>query len=200
MYKQLTKKILMDAHNKFREKEGRYSFFDMSKKLMENGFKTEGRLLLLAGWNGAWFSKISRNFKITEFETLMKRCEPLFKKLKNKTLTDSEISEIEDDTKAIYKILSSNNAVKYTGATKLMSLEIPSLFVMWDDAIRNDNRYAINGISPDNYVEFLKIIKKNIDGIIWDEKSIPLAKVIDEYNYVTITLKPANKKNKNIGG
>ena len=188
MIDKLTNTELEEGHERFRKEEGRYSFYDMAHALMQKGFKTEGRLLLLAGWNGAWFSKVARDFKIEEFEDLMDNCEPLFAKLNGKKLEDLNISEVESGIKGIYEKLANCNAIKYTGASKLMSLEIPELFVMWDMAIRE--RYGIRGQDSKNYIEFLNRVKDATKDVVWggDKTGVPLAKAIDEYNYVTITL------------
>jgi hypothetical protein len=118
----------------------------------------------------------------------MEDCEPLFAKLNGIKLEDMNISEVESGIEKIYEKLANCNAIKFTGASKLMSLEIPELFVMWDMAIRE--RYGIKGQDSKNYIEFLNRVKDATKGVVWEKNKlgVPLAKAIDEYNYVTITL------------
>ena len=180
------------GHRRFLEKEGRHSFYDMAHNLMEKGCKTEGRLLLLAGWNSAWFSKVSSRFKINDFEEALEECEPLFDNLKTKELENINLSEFATVINKIYSKLACVEAIKYTGASKLMSLEIPGLFVMWDNAIRE--KYNV-GKTQGDYVKFLEKVKNATSKVVWNKKKegIPLAKAIDEYNFVTITLKQSKK-------
>ena len=57
------------GHRRFLEKEGRHSFYDMAHNLMEKGCKTEGRLLLLAGWNSALYWCLKTN-EFGDFRTV----------------------------------------------------------------------------------------------------------------------------------
>ena len=132
-----------------------------------------------------------------------------FQKLQGKSLLDLNLDdeEIEDAIKKAY-----NSAkVKYIGATaisKILHLLNPELFVMWDDDIRKKYKVAGNAAG---YLEFLKIVKKEIEEAIEEEatrrgcskkeiadricKELPsnklgpeysrktLAKLIDEYNW-----------------
>jgi len=88
------------------------------------------------------------------------------------------------------------NIFGQTGATKALSLFNPSLFVMWDTAIRKRLKKELipgimNGERGEYYVIFLKGIQKVIEEYriveILPQNSI-LAKKIDEYHYVRIVM------------
>ena len=55
-------------------------------------------------------------------------------------------------------------------------------------------RYNV-GKTQGDYVKFLEKVKNATSKVVWNKKKegIPLAKAIDEYNFVTITLKQSKK-------
>ncbi len=64
-----------------------------------------------------------------------------------------------------------------------MALKNSKLFVMWDTEIRKI--YKIDNKSEaDDYIRFLAKMQEHFKNIRWDSKMRPLAKAIDEYNYV----------------
>ena len=84
----------------------------------------------------------------------------------------------------------------YTGASKIMHLRNPKVFLMWDTKIRGKRGYNIKGEDGDAYVDFLKKIQNSFSKIFHDidkmllegkNKNKTITKAIDEYNYVTIT-------------
>mgnify|MGYP001582532196 FL=1 len=65
----------------------------------------------------------------------------------------------------------------------MMALKRHNLFVMWDTNIRA--MYKIDNKADSNdYIKFLNLIKERFKKIKWRNKKQPLAKAIDEYNYV----------------
>lgn len=122
---------------------------------MHGGYSTEARNWLLYGWNGAWLTKLSSNFRLEKFEETLETCKPYFDKLRGKNLLDIQLKEYEDEIKTIFGTLSSIREIKYTGASKLMSLEIPNLFVMWDKAIRGSHVRDVQ--TPEGYYHFQEL-------------------------------------------
>ena len=189
MRKTITKNELNWGHRTFRKVEGRHSIYDLSRGLISKGMATEGRLLLLAGWNGAWFSKVGREFKVDDLTMTMDSCEPIFRGIGNYSLETAPLQSIKLDITKLYQTLSSQKAIKYTGATKLMSLELPALFVMWDSEIRKE--YGVKNTGPDQYLSFLLLMQNCTKTVNWDptkNNNTQLAKAIDEFNYVRFTL------------
>ena len=85
------------------------------------------------------------------------------------------------DIRLIYGEL--KNHVRQTGASKIMALKNPHLFMMWDTRIRKLYHIDNKG-NPDDYIEFLGRMKGEIIDIKWHNKGKSFAKAIDEYNYV----------------
>jgi hypothetical protein len=154
-----------------------------SRNLLLKGYEIEAYILILATWDIAYFKFVLKNFNLIEFEDTIKKINPIFNKIKKKTFecADFKNNDLRKDIKMIYSNL--KKFVKQTGATKIMALKNPDLFVMWDTEIRK--MYKIdNQASPDDYIEFLEKMKNEFREIKWQDKKRPFAKVIDEYNYV----------------
>lgn len=182
---------LKRACNKFDKFELRGSFYGMTLNLVNKSFETEGFLLMLSTWNRARFNRFTNTFDIDGFKNSVRELNPIFVKLKDQTLKSANFDDIKEDIKIIYNNWSKIKGVEYTGTSKIMHLKNPKLFVMWDTSIRK--HYNFNKCTSDEYVEFLKRMQKLSKGIKWNNRSKTLAKAIDEYNYVRITL-PALKK------
>ncbi|HRQ44822.1 MAG TPA: hypothetical protein PLB12_10800 [Candidatus Goldiibacteriota bacterium] len=183
-------KIISD---KFGEMEKRGDFYGMCAGLLENGFRTEAYLFLMTTWNFANFRYYINTFDIIYFENIVKECETLAGEIQALNLCDVIDAEDRKLIIRIYDRLSAIGGIQYTGASKIMSLMKPELFVMWDDYIRKE--YKI-GKTAEEYIKFLDTMKSIFCSVGWSGKK-PLAKAIDEYNYVTISLeKLAEEKRK----
>ena len=190
----ITLQELQEKCNKFKELEKRGTFYDMALNLLRNGYEIEAFFLILATWNFATFRYAVKDFDINGFKEIVeKKCNPIFERLEQKNIQSVNLDEIKEDVKELYNILSEIKGVKYTGASKLMHLKNPKLFIMWDGYIK---RYYGFGNTAEDYLEFLRKMKYMFKEIQWNDKEKTLAKAIDEYNYVTITL-PKMKKQKN---
>ncbi|MEW5924662.1 MAG: hypothetical protein AB1746_11805 [Candidatus Zixiibacteriota bacterium] len=200
----ITEQDLAEASRQFDEHEKRGSYYDMARNLWENGFRLEAYILLLATWNFAYFRYVIKDFELNTFGVLMDSLESRFTNLDGLRLSNIDINHYRDDIKKIYKEVSGFNGIKHTGAAKVMHLRNPELFVIWDDFIR--------GAKPIKYYESLNIVRKgkwkhrqyeNNENGYFDfmvqmqhaasevKNLVPgktLAKLIDEYNYVNITL------------
>jgi|SRR3989344_559229 len=180
---------------KFNKLEKRGTFYEMFIKLIKNDYDIEAYFLILSTWNFAGFRYAINDFDIVGFKKVIKnKCNPIFNRLKKKELKTVNFNEISKDVKELYNILSSIKGIKYTGAPKLMHIKNPKLFVMWDSYIKG--YYGFRKGTAEDYVNFLKKMQEMFKDIKWKNKNRTLAKVIDEYNYVNITL-PALKKIKN---
>ena len=200
-----TERELVIYHMLYMKEEGRYKFFEMARKLLCKDYKTEGRLLLLYGWNSAWLAKRSGEFKLDRFVETFEKCKPYFDKLQGESLQTIVLEDHEEDIKHIYDTLSSVEDIKSTGASKLMSLENPELFVMWDRGIRKEI-YCIKGeATGENYFRFLEVVKEKAKNVVWIPQkcdNITLAKAIDEFNYMKFqeTRKRAKAKSEQAQG
>lgn len=163
--------------------EQRSDFWYRARNLLLVDYEVEAYVLILATWNFAGFRYILKNFDIKNFKATIKKLNPTFDKLSHQTLqtADLENSIIAKQIKRLYQEL--KNIVKQTGASKIMALKNPDLFVIWDTKIRR--MYKIdNKADPDTYIQFLKTMKALFSRIRWTDTKRPLAKAIDEYNYI----------------
>ena len=166
--------------------EPRFGFYDKARNLMFYGFKTEARLLLLATWNSSAFRYVVNEFDIRKFEDLMHSLEPTIEKLRVKEFRKADFKSLEKEVSTIYNPLSKVEGIGYTGASKLMHLDNPRLFVPWDQFIRE--KFDLEKDS-DSYVSFLEKMQSKFNHLKDPEdKTKSFAKAIDEYNYVTISI------------
>lgn len=163
--------------------DARDALWDKARVLLNKGFKLEAYILILATWNFAYFRYFLKNFDLKGFIKVINLAEPEFKKLeKNKfEKVDFYDCDLQTSIKNIYEKFKKYTG--QTGATKLMALRNPKLFIMWDTEIRKI--YKINNrATPEDYIGFLDKMKKKFTEIKWNSKTTPFAKAIDEYNYV----------------
>lgn len=163
-------------------------FLNMIKK----GFETEAFLFILSTWNFAVFRYAMKNFDLNNFKEIVKNLKPSFNKFKEHSIKEINLDKYEKEIKYIFNTLSKIKGIQYTGASKLMHLTIPEVFVMWDGYIRKALGFKIG--KSEDYFNFLKKMQKEFKEIN-KGKERTLAKCIDEYNYVKYTL-PALEKNR----
>jgi len=157
VYKELDEKTFNDIINEnFYNEEPRAYLFENSRKLLENGYFYEAHILLQSTWNIGYYryhqDEILKKLKDkNEKEELknnkgelnnFKREKELIKKLQEQRYTlktipleDENASDVINNIKELYKIY--YDKFGFTGATKAMALELPYLFVMWDNLIVN---------------------------------------------------------------
>ena len=186
---------LEEKCKKFEELEKRGTFYDMALNMINKEFEIEAFFLILATWNFATFRYAMKEFDINGFKSIIKKQgNPIFDKLKDKRLETVNFDEIKEDIEKLYKLLSVIKGVKYTGASKIMHLKNPKLFIMWDGYIKK--RYGLRKGTADDHITFLKKMQEVFKDIKWKREDKTLAKAIDEYNYVAITLPELeNQKN-----
>jgi len=151
----------------------------------------KGILLLVFTWNFA--AKETKKLNFQNIRGLLKKTQLKLQQLEGVTIetaNDNYWNTIKDIFSEFQKLMGQ------TGASKALSLLNPNLFVMWDTKIRRRlNKSLIPGIKngelPEQYIIFLKGIKKIISNYKIKEK-IPqgafIAKKIDEFNYVHIVM------------
>ena len=163
--------------------DARDQLWDRAKVLIEKGFEVEAYILILATWNFARFRYFMKNFDLREFQEVINRVNPIFKKLENIQFENTDFTDntVAADIKYIYGQL--KKIAEQTGTSKIMALKNSKLFVMWDTEIRKMYKIDNKGEAND-YVQFLVKMQDFFKDINWDGKTRPLAKAIDEYNYV----------------
>ena len=155
-----------------------------------------------------WACRISYGCA-SQLQTALQKTHPPFqllryKKLEIETVNLDEIIEsngknVKDIIKEIFDTLSKVKAgrrtVGFTATTKIMHMIIPNLFVMCDENIRE--AYGCTGNS-EGYLNFLCRMQKATQKIIKEKTKVEiceklhngdrdLTKILDQYNYYTIT-------------
>ena len=190
----ITLKEFQEKCNQFNDLEKRGSFYPMFTRMINNGFEIEAMLFILSTWNFATFRYAMKDFDILNFTETVRKCEPTFVKLKPYSIKNVDFETIRDDIKNLYNSLQVIKGVKYTGTAKLLHLKNPRLFIMWDSYIKR--KYGFPQGSADDYVDFLKKMQEMFGHIDWQNEERTLAKAIDEYNYLTITIPEMENKRK----
>lgn len=187
---------LKSAGIQYKENEGRASFYDEAA-LIAKEYPLQASVIVLAVWNTMRFRFMtSHGENLFKLKSTLDACRPLFTKTEGYKIQTADIQKIRPVIQEIYGMLSKIKGVEYTGASKVMSLMNPELFVMWDDRIRK--HYKIDTHDGSSYVEFLSKIKKEVKAIDWSDTAKPLAKAVDEYNYVQYTLPELRKRKKSV--
>jgi hypothetical protein len=197
-------KELRDACEKYDGLEDRGKFYYTALKLINSGFEIESYILLLAIWNTNNF-RMAQTYDLDNFKKKLTLLDQYFKKLEDEHFKTIDFNKYESEIAFIFDELSEINFVKYTGAAKLMHLKNKHVFVMWDGYINGNGNHANADYARldivkrrlftpkkyskdgEGYLLFLKDMQYTFRDVVWDNEK-PLAKAIDEFNYVNITL------------
>jgi len=163
---------------------------------------------LLREWNISYYRyRPSLKQRIcNDLDNFLKGNNPQLASLQAKMLGQLDSSDIEV-TSGLYEALSKYYSIGQTGASKVLHIFIPKVFVMWDDFICKEYHHLHSGHKPQDivcYREFVKtcneVAKAIRTKISEEELSIchpsfevsgfkkTLAKMIDECNYAQFTL------------
>jgi hypothetical protein len=195
--------IFTNSTDNYSQREGRTNFFTLAKNLIDSGFETEGLLIILTTWNFAIFRYAVKKFDIDNFKKTLETLKPYFNRFNGQNFRTIKLDNFKENLKIIYESLSKIKGIEYTGAPKLMHLKNPDVFVMWDSYIRGEKSRKYyeqldmfkNGTFEfkkytkdfDGYFDFLNDMQVKFKHLNFTgQKS--LAKAIDEFNYVNITL------------
>lgn len=185
---------LREACEKYKKEEGRASFYDVALEIVDD-HPLQASIVILAIWNISRFRFMASDSKnLVDLKKAIEECTSLFKRLKGKDFRSVNFGEIKDTVEEIYSKLSKVYGVEYTGASKVMHLLNRDLFVMWDTGTRKE--YGFYDADATDYFNFLKKMQEKFKGIVWDMPSKTLAKAVDEYNQVTISIPKMRKRKK----
>ncbi len=211
----LTEPLLKEAMKKMEDDENRASFYDEAVELFNAKpvpYPIQAFIIILAIWNIGRFSKVpNKSNTIKELRSRFEENTDAFKSIKDYTLQTADLDDKElcNNIKMIYDSFRKINGIEFTGASKIMHICNPELFVMWDSYISGNYQtkklygecnipyFQYNRKNVDSYITFLKHQQARIKDVKWVNPTSPvrtLAKVIDEYNYVHITIKMQDKQ------
>jgi hypothetical protein len=209
---------------KYHEEEKRDIAYVVSRNVISKdssniSFVLAGAKIIIITWNAVRFQRLSKEvrdksendileaYTKTELELEKLRGE----RLENLNLNDGEFGET---IKRIFLEFSLKKSIGFTGASKILHVLNPFVFMMWDNNIRNayhelhveDHKSG----SPECYLEFLKqsqeiiktILSRRSEDDIWSDhltfidKDFIMAfsfresmlKMLDECNYVRFKL------------
>jgi len=182
---------------KFTTKELRWDFYSMFIRLKDKGFEIEALLFMLATWNFASFRYAVREFNLDEFIKTVNKVKSILKPLEKEDFKNIDFDKYLGEIKQSFKLLARIKGIQKTGASKILHLLFPKIFVMWDAYIRN--YYGFKKGNEDDYLNFLELMQKKFSEV--RNSGIRTAtKLIDEHNYKTITmLALKNNKLKKLG-
>jgi len=207
---------------KFHEEEPRDIAYVVSRNVVSRdpsniSFILAGAKVIIITWNAVRFQRLPKevrdNLENDITEAYMKTKLEL-EKLKGERLENLNDGELKETIKRIFLEFSSKKSIEFTGASKILHVLNPFVFMMWDNNIRNayhmlhtDNHKSG---SPECYLEFLKqskeiiktILSKRSENDIWSnhltfiDKDFMTAfsfresmlKMLDECNYVRFKL------------
>jgi len=169
----------------FDKLEKRASFYEMARELVERDLPVHGAILLLSTWNTGRFRYANKTDLTAKLKRVFQKCMDNFNRLKEQRFETINLDFFGEDIKIIYEKLRGIKGVEYTGSTKVMSIMNPELFVMWDENIRG--KYGF-GVTSGEYLRFMGEMQEKFAGVELKNKK-PLAKAIDEYNYMTISFR-----------
>jgi hypothetical protein len=174
--------------------------------LIRAGFIVEAHLLLLATWNFARFRYVVTSFDLPAYEKLLRH---LQQKLRRVIPEDFDTIDFGKHQSAIIQSFASLAAVRgieFTGASKVLHLLSPRVFVMWDSAISGwytpkadyaklnvvrssfwkppKYPFARSGVG---YYDFLIYCQSRFNGLVTPDPEKTFARCIDEFNYRTIS-------------
>jgi hypothetical protein len=209
---------------KFHEEELRDIAYVVSRNVVSRdpgniSFILAGAKVIIITWNVVRFQRLPKEVRdslekdILEAYTRTKlRLEKLEgKRLENLNLDNGELGEI---IKRIFLEFSSKRSIGFTGASKILHVLNPFVFMMWDNNIRSAYHKLHTGNhklgSPECYLEFLKqsqgiiktILNKRSEDEIWSDHLTfidkdfmtafsfreSMLKMLDECNYVRFKL------------
>lgn len=177
-------------------------FYDMALRLLQAGFEIEACVLFLSTWNPRRFQR-AMDSDINRLKEALSELQDDFAELAAYSIQSIDFAKHADRIARMFDTLKLITGVEYTGATKVMHLKLPALFVMWDIPIRGeeDQKYYehLNCVTSrkwqfrkyettgKDYVRFLTDVQGRVRDLRYPTRPRTLAKAIDEFHYFHIT-------------
>jgi hypothetical protein len=217
-------KKFLEYCKKYHEKEQRDIAYVVSRNVISKdpsniNFILASAKLIIITWNAAGFQRLKKEIKDNLENDILEAYTKTrldLEKLKGKRLENLNLNgdELKETIKKIFQEFSSKKSIGPTGASKILHVLNPYLFMMWDRKIREAyhklraKNHELGG--PDCYLEFLKqsqeiiktILSKRSEDDIWNDHLTfidkdfmaafsfkeSMLKMLDECNYIRFTL------------
>lgn len=176
--------------------------------LINANFVSEAHLLLLSTWNFARFRYVIPSFNLPMYEVLLQDLTRQLQPLLNQDFATVNLVQHREMIVDSFNKVSKVKGIEFTGASKVLHLLSPRVFVMWDSAISGwhtpKKDYANLKVirsgfwkppqypfprSGAGYHDFLVYCQSRFNGLVSPSMRKTLAKCIDEFNYGSITTK-----------
>ena len=142
------------------------------RKPFDKNFILAGAKMIIITWNAVRFQRLPRKVKDgleKDILTAYGKCKQDLIKLNGRNLSELSLHKEGDLIRRIFSIFSSKPSLEYTGASKVLHIINPEIFMMWDASIRDtyhklhkDKNHKIE----DCYLEFLKQSQEIINCIL----------------------------------
>jgi len=208
--------IILKGCRKFHEEEPRDTAYVVSLDIIrkaphKENFVVEGSRLIKVTWDAIRFFKRKKEIRDHLSEDILsayKECKDDLSNLEKRSLKELDLTAFENTIKKIYSAFSSKPSIEYTGASKILHVICPQVFMMWDRSIREafhllHNRNHKMG-TADCYLQFMHQSKGIVENIKMSENDLWLQhlefldkdfvqafsfrenilKMLDECNYV----------------
>lgn len=199
-----------DKVKRFREEEIRAIFYEIAMNILKDNRVIDSIKVILLSWNmRPYLGKVMSKKKLEEqISNFLENHEKEIELLKDREICTIDFNKHVDKIKKLYKDLTNLEYIGSTGASKFLHILNRDLFVMWDGDIMNryhkEHPKHTKG-SEECYLEFLKDMQELTNKLLVeieekghltpkdylleqlsrDKYEITLAKVLDEYNYMT---------------
>jgi len=177
-------------------------FYHMALRLLQAHFEIEACVLFLATWNHMRFQR-AKDSDVDHLKTTLSELQRDFVELEPYTIQSIDLTTHGERIAAMFNRLKLITGVESTGATKVMHLKLPALFVMWDGPIRGgedakyyqdlpcvaNKKWRFRTFEPngEGYVKFLAEVRDRLRDLRYPTRPRTLAKAIDEFHYLNIT-------------
>jgi hypothetical protein len=189
----------------------RAALYYRARALIDAGFCVEAHILILSTWNFARFRYSMQSFDLSAYEATIVRLADRLSEFGDADLMSIDIHKGRLAIVAAFDELSRIRGIEFTGAAKVLHLMKPRFFVMWDRAITGNTtprrdyasldvvtskfwRNRAFELSGSGYHEFLGYCQERFRGYASPDSRKTLAKCIDEFNFCTITMPLALKR------
>lgn len=147
--------------------------------------------------------RVRARFSVDELQQVIKHNRDIVNRLNKFHLYEVNLRFIKNDILYVFNEFS--KVVRYTGASKVLHILAPNLFVMWDNTIRESYGYAKNDKGYYNFLtkmqeELMELIEsyakdykcsystavKQLCEKLFKKGCIPITRLIDVYNWFNV--------------
>ncbi|MFB0561318.1 MAG: hypothetical protein ACETWM_08925 [Candidatus Lokiarchaeia archaeon] len=195
------------SHKKFLEEEPRDFIYKLVSKKVKEDMPPEEisdyLQLFLQVWNMAMYQRLPKSIKRQMHSQILEAYKNNIEKIQRfpEKIEEINLNKNGDLMIQLFNNFAAYESIKYTGASKLLHLLKPNLFPIWDQYIKNfyhrlHSKEEEKKLGGECYFNFMGQTKEITLSFSEEEKSKlsymcgknTIIRIIDEHNYVNITL------------